>query len=224
VFGIAAAAINLMVLADREADPKRYVAVKESIAAGSLLDPKLLGFVEIDYEVPAAVPYDDLVALEGVKASRAYQRGDLILRQDVFFEPKLELQPGEVGINIALDGVQYEPELLRVGARIGFVSPNRDDSELGEGLSYRVLGPYRIVAIGSTATPKQPGSERSSRTISVAVHVESTDDGAANLDPWGAQLVQSKVDDQILAVVLYPAEEPDASDDDDATATTAGLP
>jgi hypothetical protein len=204
LLGLAAGAINYLIVARDVPKLTYYVKAKEPISAGTVLDAKKLDSVGYEVSIPAAVPWDDAVALNGRRVPRAYQPGDLVLRQDLLYDQPLELSPGEVAVNIALDDVSYEPELLRVGSFIGFVVPGRGGTELaGEG--YSILGPYRLVAIGSMTAPRQSVSQRAAGTISVAVQV-SDEEGTDNLEAAGARLMQSKVNREIVAVAYYPAE------------------
>jgi hypothetical protein len=216
LLGLAAGAINYFVVAKDAPKLKYYVKAKEPIAAGQLLDAKKLDSVGYETAIPAAVPWDDAVALNGRRAPRAYQPGDLVLRQDMLYDQPLELSSGEVAVNISLDDVSYEPELLQVGAYVGFVVPGDAGTELSGGQGYSILGPYRLVAIGSMTAPRQNGPQRSTSTISVAVRLNDVD-GTENLEESGARLMQSKVNREIVAIAYYPAE-------DAAPVVTASVP
>jgi hypothetical protein len=127
----------------------------------------------------------------------------VILRQDLIAGRSLDLKPNEIAVNVSLDGVQYESSLLKVGSNIGFVVRSEAAGPSVAKSGSEVLGPYRLVSIGSAIVPSQSATSGRSATISVAVDFDKTN---RMLQEMGDRLVQAKLNRQIVAVAFYPEE------------------
>ncbi len=213
VLGLAAGAINYWVVSNTK--EYTYLAAKTEIAGGEVIESKMLGSLRSSIRIPAAIPVGEMAAIEGRAAGRRYLAGDLILRQDLVAERGIALDPaaGEIAVNVSLDGVQFEPKLLRVGTRVGFVVPATSPQGRAVGGEFHVLGPYRIVAVGSLTAPATSQDKQRGRTITVAVQARNTAPDVDALMQSGARLIQAKANREIIALALYPQQGGSAAAD-----------
>ncbi|MCL4203670.1 MAG: hypothetical protein KJ000_14290 [Pirellulaceae bacterium] len=107
--------------------------------------------------------YDERGTVVGITATRRYQAGDLMYRQDYRTPPaELKLAPHEKLIWIPVNSSGFVPELVDPGDRIEFVIPVYESQPLPAGIeegmaaasARRVvrtesIGPFRVGSLGS---------------------------------------------------------------------------
>lgn len=195
-----------------------YVSIKTAILAGERFPDVEAEFVKftVNKEIPGAILWKDLGVLHKGIVPHSLEAGDVLLLRDIAESvQRLELGPTEVAINISLEGVRFEPRLLKVGDQVGFAvrsgSLSQGTSEKvgtsGVGVSYEVLGPFQIVSLAdqvrSSSRYTEDSSSRSApmTTISVAGSWNKDD---SLLDRKSSRLIESNRTQAIGAVVLYP--------------------
>jgi len=185
---------------------EQYAAVKNDYPAGAVIDftpenaPEF--FYQIDIPRSSKVPavkIADLSSIRGLRTPRALKSGELVLLQDVApANPSMLLREGERAILITLNNVAVEPQLLRVGANVGFVVETTSPAQVETPAPLREFGPFRIVSIGDQVAD---GVQGRSPTIGVAVKMEA--DGTLPAD--AATVVASSNGRKLRAVTLYGA-------------------
>jgi len=221
---VVAGGLNYLALQQKTFD---YVSIKEAIPSGERFPPDNDKFDKftVNKVIPGAILWDDRGVLHNGVVPHSLEAGDVLLLRDIAASTlRLELGPKEVAINISLDGVRFEPRLLRVGARVGFavrsgsLQPGSSEEKgvaSSIGVSYEVLGPFRIVSLADQVRDSSRyGEDSSSRaapasTISVA---RSLNDGDL-LDGDSSRLIEANRTQAIGAVVLYPELQPPRQQD-----------
>lgn len=218
ILGIVAAGINYAVLTMRLA-PRAYVQAASKLKHGTdVFDRDNVIKVEIAADIPAALPWDDHKVLFDLPVSRDLQKGDLIFRSDIVVpEDGLKLEPGEVALNIPLEGVKFEANLLQVGRRVGFAIAEAPPARPGSPSvatgdpKFDAVGPFRIVSVGAriSSEPSNDAEKHRSSVATVSVATSQLADG--RVDEKAARLLQANRDKTIVAVVLYADEPPAAA-------------
>jgi hypothetical protein len=146
--------------------------------------------------------YDERGTVVGITATRRYQAGDLLYRQDYRTPPaELKLAPGEKLIWIPVNSSGFVPELVDPGDRIEFVIPVYESQPLPTGVeegmtaasARRVvrtesIGPFRVGSLGSRLASRDVArgnrlSTSQERLIGIVVsqNDQREQDNAANL-------------------------------------------
>ena len=99
------------------------VAEHEPLAQAKLAPLKIVGqdFARLK---STFVPWSERAALTGLPAGRALKKGDFVFWQDVRYVSADFLPAAdELPLHVSLEGVSYEPALLKVGNRVSFIVP-----------------------------------------------------------------------------------------------------
>ena len=172
LLGVLGVALNWIYLQGKTRDVAtvRFLGIKaaEPLDAGQVIRGEHLQAVPVpamhaeklkDY----VYLYDERAAVVGITATRGYETGDLLYRQDYRTAPaELKLEDREKLIWIPVNSSGFVPELVDPGDLIEFVIPvyesARPPGELEEGLgaapARRVvrtesIGPFRVKSLGS---------------------------------------------------------------------------
>ena len=148
----------------------------------------------------------------GQKLTHGILKGNLLSRFD-FLETRTqlrELQDGEVGLQVPINGVDFVPGQIWVGSRLGFVV-QEINPENGVTQS-RVLKEFRVVAVGDFVEAErgreEPGSQHNFRIITIAAQlVTDPTTQTATLDAKSLELVNATSPDRtsrIVSVVIIP--------------------
>ena len=159
--------------------------------------------------------YDERADIEGQKLTHSVVNGHLLSRFD-FLETRTqlrELEKGEVGLQVPINGVDFVPGQIWVGSTLGFAVQDID-TESGETRT-RVLRPFRVVAVGDFVEAErgreEAGSQHNFRIITIAAKLEM--DPATQtekLDAKSMALVNATSPDRtsrIVSVVIIPDGE-----------------
>ncbi len=222
VLGLIAMGINWMVL-ESKLVATDYVVVIGKIKAGQPFKRENLRKFPlrgIDGSLKGtALRYDQISMIQDTPCARDLMEGDLVLLRDSPATRKdVYLQPDERSLQIDLDSVKYEPELLVVGAEIGFVYaqlPVKTEATPPGGatpppssaadLKPFIEGPFRIVAIGRRVNLHAEGFQNEhsgQRIISIAIKTEPGE----KLDLKTARLLQNARLKLIQSVVQFPQQ------------------
>lgn len=178
--GAVAGGLNFWVMSEMAARPEptiyEYVTVKQDIPIGEPFPEEAIERFESTQEIPAAIPWDERSILFENVSPRTLKTGDLVLRRDLQTRQSLALGDDEFGVHFALQGVDYQPEVVRVGKRVEFVVPVSAPATGGPGGNvtshYERVGPFRIVSLGRQLRPSVEGTgsgTRVAKTITIAV-------------------------------------------------------
>ncbi len=187
-----AAGVGHYIVLTQAVIPRRFIAAADDLAEGQPLLETSLRTVAISGDLDAlrvaAVPAEQMKAVDGRKTARALRKGDLVLYRDLAPPPPiLDLADGEKGLPVSLEGVTVEPSLLVVGQKIGFLiagSRGIGDpvaSKAASGTNTTYVGPFRLVSVGRRLRASEsPGDAQKlavgdSRTITIAVRLEGDD-------------------------------------------------
>jgi hypothetical protein len=113
--------------------------------------------------------YEDRGTVIGITATRAYQGGELVYRQDYRTPPpSLKLKQDEKLIWIPVNSSSFVPELVDPGDLIEFIIPIYEDQPLPEGeegsytataaqrvVKTETIGPFRVGSLGSRLASRQ---------------------------------------------------------------------
>lgn len=113
--------------------------------------------------------YEERGTIVGITATRRYQTGDLLYRQDYRTPPpELKLGPGEKLIWIPVNSSGFVPELVDPGDRIEFIIPVYESQPVpagGEGnpaaaparrlVRTESIGPFRVGSLGSRLASRE---------------------------------------------------------------------
>lgn len=178
VLGAVAGGINFWVMSQMSAKPEEtvysYVLAGEDVPIGEPFS----SFERFDstQKISAAIPWEERDVLAQNLAPRSLKKGDLILRRDLQTRETLELEKDEFGVHFSLQGVDYQPQVIRVGKKVEFVVPVKSPAVGGSGSSvtsqYERVGPFRIVSLGRQLRPSVEGANSRNavaKTITIAV-------------------------------------------------------
>ena len=170
--GIIAAALNWVYLEgqSQSVGSLDFLGVREAIMNGEVIQDRHLIAVTVP-AVPAgslkatAYLYADLKTVVGIKATKNYQVGDLILRADYRTPPaELRLEKNEKLYWIPVNSNTFVPDLINPGDEIAFVVPSftraipeespaasDDASETAStrDVSLEQIGPFRVGSLGN---------------------------------------------------------------------------
>ncbi len=162
---------------------------------------------------------DESADIVGQKLTHSILKGNLLSRLD-FLETRAqlrELQDGEVGLQVPINGVDFVPGQIWIGSTLGFVvqEVNSADSVT----QTRVLKPFRVVAVGDFVEAErgreEPGSQHNFRIITIAAKLEfDAVTQTEKLDAKSMDLVNATSPDRtsrIVSVVIIPPEKPKTS-------------
>ncbi len=157
----------------------KVVKVREDVPRGTPLEQEMLAAEEIQIDLSNSSIVKSLfnyeyreVEVVGRTLTRDLSTGDLLTAADLLpaAGDLLELEDGEVGLQIVLDSVQFIPAYLQVGASVGFVVRARgnelarlseltgveepDSSSAARDSEPVLIGPFRLLAIGRRSLPQ----------------------------------------------------------------------
>jgi len=210
ILGVVAAGINYAVLSMRMA-PRTYAQASSKLRRGAdVFDKDNVSKVELAVDIPAALPWDDHKVLFDLRVARDLQPGDLIFRSDIVLpDDRLKLQPGEVALNIPLEGVKFEANLLQVGRNVGFAiaetPPARgavQPASVGDP-KFDAVGPFRIVSVGARITSQPSTDAEKNRSTVATVSVATSQLADGRVEDKAARLLQANREKTIVALVLY---------------------
>ena len=152
------------------------VALDKELTESQLAQFKIVG-QEFDHLKQTLVPWEERAALLGLPVRRDLKKGDVVLWQDVRYVSADFLPAAdEVPLHISLEGVDYEPSLLKVGNQVGIVVPVSPKVQAtGDGTisaavlsaelnaQFEELGPFRILSIGERTLQKPGESDSAER-------------------------------------------------------------
>ncbi len=229
-----AGVMNFAVLS-RTTAMQSYIEVTANLKPGETFKIPLLKQVKVAAKVPGAIPWEERNVLATLRAPRPFEAGDWVMQSDIVPQDAvgIQLEKGEVALNVSLEGIVIEPKLLKIGQPIGFVIRQSDEkspaatpstTERIEGENYQIVGPFRLVTLGEIAIeeidPEEEDQLRPPKTISVAV--PSTD--GKQLDSEAQRLSQAIEQTRITAIVLYPTERTTVEKSSTATETQTETP
>jgi len=229
-----AGVMNFAVLS-RTTAMQSYIEVTSNLKPGETFKIPLLKQVKVAAKIPGAIPWEERNVLATLRAPRPFEAGDWVMQSDIVPQDAvgIQLEKGEVALNVSLEGIVIEPKLLKIGQPIGFVIRQSDEkspaatpstTERIEGENYQIVGPFRLVTLGEIAIeeidPEEEDQLRPPKTISVAV--PSTD--GKQLDSEAQRLSQAIEQTRITAIVLYPTERPAVEKSSTATETQTETP
>ncbi|MCA9069781.1 MAG: hypothetical protein KDA84_12700 [Planctomycetaceae bacterium] len=210
-----------MSAAKRELEPetRSYIAVQNAYEPGDRLDspngvqvtsPSGLFWeirIPIDANVPGVgisegMPVSELDLVLDKVVNRRLAVGDMLFLQDLAPpDPPMMIDGSERALFITLDGVSFEPALLRVGSEIGFVVALNEDSlqVASPELPVREIGPFRILSIGGKVAVEARGE---SPIITVVSNVIGEN---GELDANSVSLLAAEDSRQLRALTLWPA-------------------
>ena len=145
------------------------VALDKELTESQFAKFKIVG-EDFDRLKQTLVPWEERAALVGLPVRRELIKGDFIFWQDVRYVSADFLPAAdEVPLHISLEGVDYEPSLLKVGNLVGIVVPVSPKVEgAGDGTTsaaainaelnaqFEELGPFRVLSVGER-TLQKPG-------------------------------------------------------------------
>lgn len=168
--GVAAAGINWMVLS-AGTQPVYFVTVSDPINVGDTFDleraEKLAlpqGFAELSKSI---VPYEDRGVLSGRVVRRRIEKGDPVFFADTDLGGQwLALDASEELFPVALDNIDVDPDLLRIGNDIRFRVPPIAGED-----GPQWVGPFRIVVVGDKINNNfsQERSSASSSALAIGI-------------------------------------------------------
>jgi len=195
-----------------------FAAVKHDYAVGDVLgepggdkglkDPEL--FYQIMVPDKAKVPGVQISKLATAIrqiVTRPLKKGDMLFLQDLA-PPQAQLKIGEKfqrGLFVSLSGVTFEPSLVRVGSRIGFIVEDTESSDLDSenefdaGGTRREIGPFLVLSIGD-----QLAYEATGKSPIIAVIAEVDDE--QRLDEMSDALLAAEGDRRLKALTLLPTD------------------
>lgn len=150
-----------------------FVTVNEDAPLDKPLDESQLTPFKIvgsDFDTlrKTLVPWEERAAVLGLPVRRDLRNGDFVFWQDVrYLSADFLPGPDEIALHVSLEGVDYEPSLLKVGNQIGLVVPltaQQSEASLSNPATVPVelssrfeeVGPFRILSVGGR-TLEQPG-------------------------------------------------------------------
>ncbi|HEY7314771.1 MAG TPA: SAF domain-containing protein [Gemmataceae bacterium] len=181
VLGIVAAVLNFMVLRGSTA-PLELTAVRSDIKADTELTEDMLERLSVraDPEIfKSAVRYSDRGLLLGRRVTRPLSAGEALLYADVQnldeeTNIRLYLRPGESTLTLPVDPSRIAPGLRRgdqVGVRMA-VRPEGAKALAMPGAApadRRILGPFRLLSLGTPIDPYRGATLGDVRMVMVAV-------------------------------------------------------
>ena len=152
---------------------REFVTVNEDAPVDKPLDESQLTPFKIvgsDFDTlkKTLVPWEERAAILDLPIRRDLRNGDFVFWQDVrYLSADFLPGPDEIALHVSLEGVDYEPSLLKVGNQIGLVVPlapqaketsPSDPANVPAELNARFeeVGPFRILSVGGR-TLEQPG-------------------------------------------------------------------
>ena len=149
--GIVAAGINWFAL-NSATRPVEFVEVTAELKEGTEFSLENLGSVELPARFrdlkDTAYPYEQVGVLLGRRATRSYEKGDIVFRRDLADEgPLSDLPPDEEVHPVSLEGVDIVPAFMVVGGKISFKFQSSDPGNPAEW-----VGPFPLKNVGSRVT------------------------------------------------------------------------
>lgn len=234
VLGFGAAAVNWMVIENRTAS-RPFVSIKEGVRAGEIIESAMLGRVDLPGDPgllgKSLIPFSERDLVVGTLAQRDLFPGDFLLWQDSKRPGSfIATEEGERILPVDIGGLAVETSLLYPGSLIDFwIAPaanggfgilaaggventkqdgNRQRADDSNKSRYQLIGPFRILSVGSEFNQPLAGVERkrtagtrgNERVISVAVKVlpDNTYDDASR------QLLDAHAQKRLMAIALRP--------------------
>lgn len=178
--------------------------------------------------------YEDRETLKGFRATRPYQGGELLRREDFRTPPpELRLAKGQLLAWISVDSRSFVPELVNPGDRVTFIVPTNAPraalqpipADAGDGTapptaappaapsSVEMIGPFVIAAIGNRlgsaeVTRAARGRGMSDYELGIVVKNDGTE-AEPRLEVKAARLADAsrRAGNQGIGVLLHPAAE-----------------
>ena len=166
--------------------------------------------------------YDDVNTVAGIRATRDYQGGELVYREDYRTPPQqLELKENERLIWIPVESRSFVPDLVNPGDKITFILPRSAlrmptpaDPNLGgespASSRTQMIGPFTIRSLGNRLGSRDVMkasrlSQVQERQVGIVVVVEEVD-GEERLQPKAAQLLErlQQSNYRNVGVALHP--------------------
>ncbi|MCE9606392.1 MAG: hypothetical protein K8U03_15965 [Planctomycetia bacterium] len=151
------------------------IEIDQPLKEGNLSRFKIVG-ENFDRLKQTLVPWEERAALLGLPVQRRLQAGDVLFWQDVrYVAADFLTEPDEIPLHVSLEGVDYEPNLLKVGNQVGLIVPSMPaasaDATPSAGATstgptqYEELGPFRILSIGlrTEAAPNEDAKSSAQR-------------------------------------------------------------
>ncbi len=154
---------------------EEFVIVKGPVAGNQpLVESNLSPFKIVGEEFSrlsqTLVPWADRASILGLPSKRELQKGDFVFWQDVqYASADFALDEGELPLHMSLEGVDYEPSLLKVGNELGLIVPVASDTgrpasasraqAAPQDLKFNELGPFRILSVGQRTLSDPVGAD-----------------------------------------------------------------
>lgn len=217
VLGIAGAICNWLYLqnASNSRDRVSFIAIKEGVTlnVGDLIQEDHLQKVDfprgsVGYLDTVAPQWSARAAVVGQRANHLYAEGDIVLEMDLTTPAQQQLaktlQPDEVAFWVPIDPRSVVAEQINPGDLVSFEIP------ASEMVAANILGPFRVMAIGSRREPINVqqafrGRQGTETTLTIVAKLQN-----GQLDPLTSKLSQalSQRNRQGLAVLLHSAKHP----------------
>lgn len=168
-----------------------------------------------------AVEWKDLPTVIGMKATRAYRGGEILLQQDLKSPPvrslSEQLGKDELARTVPVDPRSFVPELLVPGDLISFVVPKianvadakgNSETPLIASTSTTVIGPFQVISLGArmgSTDVMKANNQPSGQQDLLNVRVRRNPDG--RLESQAELLFQylASSNNSPLQVVVHPA-------------------
>ncbi|MBL9085305.1 MAG: hypothetical protein JNK76_26110 [Planctomycetales bacterium] len=180
--GLGALAFVLNWLAVQPQLGREFVTVNEDVAVDKPLDEsqltsfKIVG-ADFDRMKQTLVPWEERAAILNLPIRRELRNGDFVFWQDVrYLSADFLAGPDEMPLHVSLEGVDYEPSLLKVGNLLSLIVPANeapkpvdpsDPANVPVDLNMRFeeIGPFRILSVGARTleAPTEADAEATDR-------------------------------------------------------------
>lgn len=168
-----------------------------------------------------AVEWKDRATVVGMKATRAYRGGEILLWQDLKSPPfrslSEQLGKDELARTVPVDARSFVPELLIPGDLISFVVPKvatvadakgNSQTPAFDSTSTTVIGPFQVISLGArmgSTDVMKANNQPTGQQHLLSIRVRRDKDG--RLEPQAELLFQylASTNNSPLQVVIHPA-------------------
>ncbi|MGC3968796.1 MAG: hypothetical protein QM775_15940 [Pirellulales bacterium] len=180
--GLGALAFVLNWLAVQPQLGREFVVVNEDVTIDKPLDEsqiepfKIVG-ADFGRMKQTLVPWEERAAILNLPIRREMRKGDFVFWQDVrYLSADFLAGPDEMPLHVSLEGVDYEPSLLKVGNLVSLIVPaneapkpvdpsNPANVPVDLNMRFEEIGPFRILSVGSRTleAPTEADAEATDR-------------------------------------------------------------
>ncbi|MEQ8791016.1 MAG: hypothetical protein RIC55_32440 [Pirellulaceae bacterium] len=213
----------------------QFIGVNQPVAAGEVLREEFFEPVPVPNDQVTnnlrnyAYLYSDRSTVANIKATRDYEKNDLVLRSDYRTpQPELNLAENERVLLISVDSRNFVPALVDPGDLVTFVIPlsdgrsptpasTADGSDVREDVlleGNEMIGPFVVASLGSRLGSAQVmranrGSSSQEKIVGIRVKAETDRLGRKLLEPSAMRLLEllEKSGGRNIQIVLHPRPE-----------------